>query len=361
MNVRPFGLERFVVRGERSARFILGSSGVAPFPLGDVPGLDVAAAVAQSDTQGDDVFARAVARARGVPVEHVVPTVGDTEAIFLALFALVNPHDRVLVESPAYFPFVEIPRVLGASVERFDRSLEDHWRIDVDDLIARLDDEVSVVVLANPNNPSGQLTPARDIVRLAEACEEVDAWLLVDDIFRTVVQPRPPVSHSLHSRIVTAESLTKAHGLSTLRAGWLLASPELMPRLHAARGLTSIHAGGLLPRLAAQAIVHEEVLLRRTFEFAHQNLARFRVFMHEHHELAWREPECQLIAAVRLPSGTDDLKFCELLLEEEGVMVVPGSFLELPGSVRFGFGAEPVKFEEGLRRVGAFLSRLRQR
>jgi aspartate/methionine/tyrosine aminotransferase len=357
MHVRPFDLERFVALHERASRFVLGSSGVASFPLRELPGLDLPAIVAQAESQADALLAQAVARARDVPVEHVLTAAGDTEAIFLALFGLVSPRDRVLVERPAYFPFAEIPRVLGARVERFDRDLADGWRVDVDDLVARLDDEVSVVVLASPNNPSGQLTPARDLVRLAEACEEVDAWLFVDDVFRAVVQPRAPTSHKLHPRIVTAESLTKAHGLSTLRAGWLLAAPELHERLRAAKGLTTIHQGGVLPRIAAHALAHEEVLLRRTLDVTHANLARFRRFASEHRALAWREPECPLLTAVKLPDGVDDQKLVEALLRETGVMLVPGSFLELPGFVRVGFGADPAVFAEGLARVDAFLER----
>jgi aspartate/methionine/tyrosine aminotransferase len=355
MNVRTFELERFVVRHQATASFVLGSSGIVPFPLRELPGLDLDAALAEGDRGGDDAFAHAVARARGVPLDHVLPTVGDTEALFLAPFALVSPGDRVLVEQPAYFPLVEVPRVLGARVERFDRSFEDGWRIDVDDLVARLDEDVALVALADPNNPTGQLTPPRDLVRLAEACEEVDAWLLVDEIFRSAVQPRPPVMHALHPRIVTAESLTKSHGLSSLRAGFLLASPEAMPRLRAARGITTIHSGGLAPRVAAQALAHEAQILRRTLDVTHRNLARFRAFLHAHPELSWREPESPLVSAVRLPPGTDDVKFAERLAATESVMVVPGSLLELPGFVRIGLGADPARFEEGLRRLDRFL------
>lgn len=355
MNLREFELARFQHANAHRARVILGGSGVADLPadelrLGREP---VEGSFASAGDQSP--VQRAIAQARGVPDDHALPVEGGTEALFVALFTLVSPGDRVLVESPTYFPIAEIPRVLGARVQALPRSLDEDWRLDVDEAIRLLDDDVSVVALANPNNPSGRLTPAKDLIRLAEACEEVGAWLLVDDAFRALVQPRPQVSHKLHPRIVTAETLTKCHGLSGIRAGWVLAPPELRPRLMRAKGLTTIVNPGVTQAYVLEALRHEERLLARALRITHENHARWRGFASAHPDLAWRAPDSPLIAAVRLPRGVDDVKHCETLLDEEGVLLVPGTFLGLPGFVRVGFGAEPAKFADGLERWGRHL------
>jgi len=350
VNVQPFELARFQHENRHRARVVLGGSGIAPAPAAELP----RAEPTFSDAD-EPAFARAVARARGVPVESVLPTVGGTEALFVALFGLVSPGDRVLVETPTYFPLHEIPRALGARVQALPRALEEGWRLDVDEAIRLLDDDVSVVALASPNNPTGRLTPARDLARLAAACEEVGAWVVVDEVFAPLVQPRPRAAHSLHPRIVSTGSLTKCQGLPGLRAGWALAAPEAMQSMKRAKGLSSIIGPSLSVPYAIEALQREDALLARALRITHANHARWRGFAQARHALQWREPDCPLIAAVKLPEGVDDVKHCEALLEEEGVLLVPGSFVGLPGFVRVGFGAEPEAFAQGLEGWGRLL------
>lgn len=354
MELHRFELEHFLAAHEQTARYVLGTSGVATLPLDALPTLGPAS-FDYGHVPGEPAVVAAVAAARGVPGDEVLLTVGGTEALLLAAFALVRPGSRVLVEAPTYFPLAEVPRLLGARVERFARREAADWAVDVDALIARLGRDVSMVSLSNPNNPTGRATPARDLVRIAKACEEVDAWLLVDDIFRAVVEPALPVSRTLHPRIVTAESLTKCHGLSGLRAGWLLAPPEVRARAREAKALTSITNPPTEQRFAAAALAQEGALLARTRRMTRENHAAFRTFLEERPGLAWRAPDHPLLAAVRLPDGTDDVAFCEALVRDEGVLLVPGSHVDLPGFLRIGFGAEPPLFAEGLSRVARFL------
>ncbi len=301
---------------------------------------------------------KAIAKSRGVAEENILVTVGGTEALFLVPFALVESGDRVLVETPTYFPVAEVPRALGADVERFARTMDENWALPVDRIIDALDDDVSLVSITNPNNPTGRLTGSDDLIRLADACQEADAWLLVDDIFKNLAQPLPPVSHTLHPRIMTAESLTKCYGLSGLRAGWLIAVPEVRDLLRDAKALTSIVNPHITQELAIDALRHEPKLLSRALRITHDNLSRFRKFMQAHSDLEWREPDSPLLTAVRLPPDTDDVAYCERLLEEEDVLLVPGTYVGLPGHVRVGFGSHRENFEAGLAGWARFHERM---
>jgi aspartate/methionine/tyrosine aminotransferase len=354
MNVMPFELARFQHENRHRAKHVLGGSGLAPAPVSMLS--PHPASFGDAD---EPAYRTAVAHARGVDVGHVLAAVGGTEALFMALFGLVSPGDRVLVETPTYYPLREIPRALGARVQSIPREMSEDWRLDVDEAIRLLDRDVSVVAITNPNNPTGRLTPARDLLRLAEACAEVDAWLVVDDIFGPLTQPRPPVSHALHPRIVSTGSLTKCHGLSGLRAGWTIGAPEAMTLMKRAKGLSTIVGPSLSVPYAIEALRREDELLARGLRITHENHTRWRGFLARHPELSWRAPDCPLIAAVKLPAGVDDIKFCEALLADQGVLVVPGTFVELPGFVRVGFGCEPASFSAGLDGFGRALDALR--
>lgn len=357
MRLPRFDLEHYLAAHEHRAKHVLGTSGVATVAPSEWPGsAPPALDLDYGPVPASERLVRAIAQARGVGEDEVLVTMGGTEALFLAPFALVEPGDRVLVETPTYHPVQAVPRALGAKVETFARTWEGGWDLPVDAIIDALDDDVALVSVTNPNNPTGRLTPRDELVRLAEACEEVDAWLLVDDIFKGVAQPTPPVSRTLHPRIVTAESLTKCHGLSGLRVGWLLAAPEVRDRLREAKALTSLVNPAMAQHLAVEALRREGELLQRALRIAHTNVARFRRFAQEHPQLAWREPDAPLLTAVKLPEGTDDVAFCEALLAREGVLLVPGTYLGLPGFVRLGFGARPETFEAGLAGLGRFLA-----
>lgn len=354
MKMDGFELEHFLTRHEHAADVVLGTSGLATLPADALPArID---SLDYGPMPAEPRLVHAIAAARYVPEEEVLVTVGGTEALFLAPFVLVESGKRVLVETPTYPPLLQVPRALGARVETFERRFEDDWHFDVDALIARLDDDVAYVALTNPNNPTGRLTSSSDLVRIARACEAVDAWLLVDDIFRPLVQPTPSVSRLLHPRIVTAESLTKCHGLSGLRTGWLIAPEALRDRFREAKALTSLVNAAPAQAFAIQAIHREDALLARGLRVTHENMARFKAFAKRWPQLAWRAPDAPLITALRLPEGEDDVAFCERLLEETRVLLVPGAYLGLPGFVRMGFGAQPEACAEGLERLDRHLT-----
>jgi aspartate/methionine/tyrosine aminotransferase len=129
-----------------------------------------------------------------------------------------------------------------------------------------------------------------------------------------------------------------------------------MQQMKRAKGLSSIIGPSLSVPHAVEALHHEDRLLARALRITHANHARWKGFAQKHPSLSWREPDCPLITAVQLPPGVDDVKHCETLLEQEGVLLVPGTFVGLPGFVRLGFGAQPDAFAAGLDAWGRLLA-----
>src|SRR5690606_29566001 len=119
----------------------------------------------------------------GVRRQEVLPALGTTHALWLALATLVQPGDEVLVERPAYEPLWRVPQQMGANVLRFDRHAERGYALEPAIVAARLTSHTKLVIVSNSHNPSGVKTSDRDLTELAASCARVGATLLVDEIY----------------------------------------------------------------------------------------------------------------------------------------------------------------------------------
>lgn len=357
MRLDRFHLEHWLAEHERSAARVLGASGIASATLADLGEPVVPPLLDYGEIPGDRALEEDVAAWQGVEREDVLLTVGGTEADFLVPFALVEPGDTVLVEAPTYPVLPLVPLALGAKVERFVRRFEDDFVLDVDDVLERIRPGVKLVSFTNPNNPTGQLLDPTDLLAIAEACEDVGAFVMVDEIFRDLAFRDVPVARTLHPRIVSTGSLTKCFGLSGLRCGWILADPEVRARCRDAKALTTVVNPAIEQGLSRVAIARRDALLERARAIARKNHARLASFMDEHADaLAWVPPEAAPLSAPKLVRERDDVAFATRLLREESVLLAPGSHLDLPGHVRIGFGSDPATFEDGLDRLARFLA-----
>ena len=338
--------EHWLTRYERHVQHDLGHSGVTP-PLH--------ALLAPPPTPdpydygafpAEDVYLAAIARQRDAVPAAIVATSGGAEALFLAYYALVGPGDTVLVERPTYFPLEAIPTSFGCRVEALERRVENGWQFDLDEVLARIRRGVKLVALANPNNPTGVATPPDALRAIAEACEDVGAYLLVDDIFRHVGPQQAP-SHTLHPRIISADSLTKCHGLGGLRAGWLVAPPEVADTLRDARALTTLTSPRASQHQAAHALANEAALLARTRAMITTNLATWQAFAATQ-TLRYQRPDSALLLAVTVPGAGDDEALARRAIETAGVLTVPGRYFGAPGTLRIGLGTDPAAFAAAL-------------
>ncbi|SDM06872.1 L-threonine O-3-phosphate decarboxylase [Halogranum gelatinilyticum] len=154
--------------------------------------------------------------------EHVVPTAGGLIAIRLALGVTVSPGDAVAVPAPSFGEYAREARLQGGDPEF----------VDADTLLDLDPEPYSVVVVCNPNNPTGQLYPADDLQRFARQCRRADTTLLVDEAFLDFTDS-PSIAGT--RGVVVARSLTKMFGLPGIRAGYAAAEGDLRERLETAR------------------------------------------------------------------------------------------------------------------------------
>lgn len=342
-----------------AARYNLANSGVLGCRTEDLaiePGDLVVNAPAPD---GYPPLLEAIGRRYGVAPEQVVTAAGASGANFLALATLVEPGDEVLVERPTYEPILAALRFLGARVRRFERRFEDGWRWDPGEIRPLLAGRIRLVVITDPHNPSGVLAGPADLAGLGRLAAEAGALVLVDEAYRDAWFEEAPPSHvHLGPQFVATSSLTKTHGLSGLRCGWILCAPGLADRMRRARDFMEAVGPVAADAVAAAAFRQIDRLEARSRAILEPNLRLVQAFFEENAE--WLDgvlPRRSVIAFPRLKKEEDAQALHDWLRGRE-TSIVPGRFFEAPRHFRLGFAVRTEDVAVGLGNVAEGLKRL---
>ena len=340
------------------ARFALTASEVPHFRLDRL-----AISIADLDLDGAShpryaPLREAIGRRYGAGPERVVCADGTSMANFLAMAALIEPGDEVLIERPTYEPLLGAASFLGADIKRFDRTAEQAFAIDLDRVVGAMTGRTRLIVVTNLHNPSSALIEEEELRSLAELAKQSNTRILVDEVYLdSAVPPRPTAAH-LGPEFVCTNSLTKVYGLSGLRCGWILAEPELAERMWRVNDLFGVNQAHPAERLACIAFEQLDTVIDGVPEMLGRNRALFNAFVESRRDLECMPAEHGIVAFPRWGGGATD-RLDTLLRERYDTAVVPGRWFEMPEHFRVGLGIGTEDFAEALERLGAALDELR--
>lgn len=294
----------------------------------------------------------------GVGADRVVAADGTSMANFLAMAALIEPGDEVLIETPTYELLLGAASFLGASIKRFERKATEAFRLDPGAVEAMLTNKTRLVVVTNLHNPSSALAGETELRAIGKLAAGAGARVLVDEVYLdAAVPPRSSAVH-LGPEFVCTNSLTKVYGLSGLRCGWILASPELAERMWRLNDLFGVNQAHPAERLACIAFDHIEQVVGDTPALLERNRRLFNQFVASRSDLAC-VPSEHGITAFPLWKGGDTQRLDDHLRHRYDSSVVPGRWFEMPLHFRLGFYPPSDEFEEALGRLASALDELR--
>ena len=344
-----------------AARYNLANSGILPCTLNDLPVRLEEIEINGANADGYGPLLAAIAARYEVDAACVVTAQGTSFANFLAMATVLERGDEVLIERPAYDPFVSAASYLGAEIKRFDRRFENGWQIDTDELRQLISSRTKLIVISSPHNPSGVAVDQQTIRRLGELAAKVGARVLVDEVYRDVLfEEARPVSLHLGKQFIVTSSLTKSYGLSGLRCGWVLCEPELaerMRRLNDLFGAVGVMASEQLSLIAFQ---HLDQLLVRSRTLIEANKRLVEEFLKgQTDQLECVVPPQTMIVFPRLREHESSEPLDDLLRQFE-TSIVPGKFFEAPPHFRLGFGIRTEDVATGLGHLTTALQMLAQ-
>jgi aspartate/methionine/tyrosine aminotransferase len=340
------------------AKYNLATSGVINFPLADLPVKLEQLEINGPTTYGYQPLQERLAKKSGVAPECVVASQGTSMANHLALAALFEQGDEVLIEKPTYELILSAVRYLGAEIKRFPRRFENDFRADPKELAKHVTSKTKLIVLCNLHNPSSALIDEETMRQVGEIAASAGARVLVDEVYMEAVWDRPwRSSFHLGGNFVATTSLTKAYGLSGLRCGWILAQPDLAERMWRLNDLfaaTPAHPAELLSVIALDNLEKPAARARMLLE---QNRKALNAFLDSRDDLEVFRPGIGTTVFPRLKQGSVSELF-RLLQDKYETSIVPGEYFEMPQHFRIGIGGEPEMTAIALSRLAAALDEL---
>ena len=284
------------------------------------------------------------ATALGAPTsaEEVVLTSGASEAAELALTALVNNGDEVLVPSPGYPLYPAILSKLGADTRYYQLNPERGWEPTVSEVRSLINKRTRALILINPNNPTGSITSNNTTYALLKLASEYKLPVISDEVYRELCFTTAPASAScmapaISTPVITLESLSKTHLVPGWRVGWMrFTNAEKMPAV--VNAISKLASGRLCSPTPTQYAIRpaldgskdflndfvQEIRKRR--DYATERIKAVRGLSSDIPAAAFY----LMMKVADLRNKTDE-RFALELLERTGVLVVQGS----------GFGLDP--------------------
>jgi len=337
------------------ARFNLAASGVPSYPLAELPARIEDLEICGPTGYGYAPLLERLARKCGVAPECVVAATGTSMANHLAMAALVEPGDEVLIEHPTYELLLSAATYLGADIRRFQRRFEDGFRVDPREVEHAITPRTRLVALTNLHNPSGVRADEAALQLVGEIARRHGAQVLVDEVYlEALYEPGVRSAFHLGDNFVVTSSLTKAYGLSGLRCGWVLAAAPLAERMWRLNDLFGVNAAHPAELLSVIALDNLEKIAARAKKLLAANRVQLNKFFDSRRDLTVVRPEAGTIAFPHLAGGNVD-RLCALLRERYETSVVPGRFFEMPEHFRVGIAGAPETIAGGLERLGAAL------
>jgi aspartate/methionine/tyrosine aminotransferase len=341
-----------------AARYNLATSGLTDYPLSKLPVRVDDLEITGPGLYGYPPLRERLTRKTGASDENLVLSIGTSMANFIALSAMIERGDEVLIEQPTYQPLLQIAQWLGANIRRFERNPDENWKIDIAKLERELQPTTKLLVLTNLHNPSSALIDESTMTEIGRATARVGARVFVDEVYlETIFDHQWRSAFFLGDSFTVTSSLTKAYGLSGLRCGWILTQAELAERMNDLIDLTYGVPAHSAERLSIIALDHLAQIAQHSRDLLERNRAQLNSFLASQTKYLKCDPSrLGTTVSPRLRTGRVD-EFCDFLRDEFETTVVPGRFFEAPDHFRIGVGGPANVLERGLEQIAGALEK----
>ncbi|MGZ6540224.1 MAG: pyridoxal phosphate-dependent aminotransferase, partial [Bacteroidia bacterium] len=149
---------------------------------------------------------------------NVLITAGASSALFIVATSLLSKEDHLIVLRPNYSSNIETPRAIGCEISFSELDFSNDFAVSVDDIRSKIKKNTKLISITHPHNPTGTIIPKNIMMELASLAEKNNCFLLVDETYRELnFESKLPLAASLHNRIISVSSVSKAYGLPGIR------------------------------------------------------------------------------------------------------------------------------------------------
>lgn len=286
-------------------------------------------------------------------------TSSGVSALMVAMQALLDPGDRVVVVTPVWPNVVQIPAILGARVARVGlEPRQGAWRLDLDRLLSAITPQTRLVIVNSPGNPTGWMMPPEARRPLLDHCRRLGVWLLTDDVYERLAFDRDRAASLLEiadpeDRLISANSFSKAWLMTGWRLGWLVAPTALQADIGKLVEFNTSCAPDFVQAAGIAALAEGEphvARLRENLRGARDQLLGALAALDG---VEATRPDGGMYVMLRLAGHTDSVALAKRLVAERGLGLAPGAAFgpEAEGWLRWCVAVAPEALAEGVRRL----------
>jgi aspartate/methionine/tyrosine aminotransferase len=376
MKIEKFEMTRMQCLYEKEVELDLSETTVLPLRVSELlGGVDeverfIANELSYPESEGSQLFRERIAQFyMDCKPENITVTNGGSEANYVTLWTLLEPSGRLACMIPNFMQAWGLGRAYADGVDAFQLGMQKEadqyrWELDVESLKRAVTPKTNVILITNPNNPTGSVLTAAEMDAVVDVATESGAWLVVDEMYRgaEVQGGTTPSFWGRYEKVVITSGLSKAFGLGGLRTGWVVAPPKLIEEfrirldyLTCTPSLLSDHLGTIVMEPQRR-----ESILARTRQIIRKNLPPIEEWFLKRDDLfTYVRPEAGafVYCGYKLPINSTEL--INRLRIEQSVLLTAGDQHGLDKGIRTGFGYDVEKTLKGLARVEALMRSLK--
>ncbi|MFB3853978.1 MAG: aminotransferase class I/II-fold pyridoxal phosphate-dependent enzyme [Vicinamibacterales bacterium] len=365
MKIEPFEMERWQSTWENEVACNLSESGVHPLRVEDLVDSGQAAELLRQElgypqTNGTRALREAIAALYpGAAAANIEVTNGGAEANFVVAWRFLEPGDEAVMMVPNYMQLRGLARAFAGKLHEWPlvASYEaGRWRADLDHLARLVTGRTKLILICNPNNPTGARLDSATLDEICRIAGRHGAWVVADEIYRgaELDGEETPTVWGRYERALVTCGLSKAYGLPGLRIGWVVAPPEVADATWMYHDYTTIAPSALSDRLATIALsrASRPKILDRTRSILRANLPVIRAWLDRRPDVfRLIPPEAGAIVYPSYNLPINSTALAERLRRDESLLVVPGDQFGMDGYLRIGYGGTVGQLQGGLDRL----------
>ena len=360
MNIQAFSLERIQSIYENTVDYNLTESGFHPFTLHELLTPEQLhdiqhTVLGYGQTNGSIPLRETIARLyKGINSECVLVTNGSAEANFVACHSLLDKGDEVVMMVPNYMQIWGIVEEMGCIPKAFHLKEENNWAPDLDELRRLVNSNTKMIVICNPNNPTGYTLSGAEMDAIVAIARENDAWVFSDEVYRGAELDGVEIDSFIgkYEKVLVNGGLSKAYALPGLRLGWLAGPESIIADAWAYHDYTSITAGILSHKIGEIVLQSEKRLeiLNRNRKMLNENLNYLQAWISEQGDFFhFIPPKAGGMAFVRYNAPhVNSTDLSDWIRVNKSVFILPGDCYGMDGYFRLGIGERKNFLIEGL-------------
>lgn len=368
MQMRPFQIERYFAQYEFSTKYIMGASDCDGYSLeyilNNADEIEIDAwkkmHLGYTDSQGSLFLRNAIAQQyKSVEAKNVVVmSPGEANFIFSNIF--LKQGDQVICIHPSYQSLYEIPISLGCEVIFWKPSSTFPWTYSVEDLQALLTPKTKLLIINFPHNPTGFIPTKSEILKIKELAAENNIVIYSDEMYFDIIYEKDDILPSIadiYPKGIVVSGMSKSFGLAGLRIGWIITKDEqLLQKILSFKDFLSICNNTPSEILSFIALNHKEKFINPNIKKIVSNIFVFEKFLQKYANIfSFSKMKAGSTAFVELKIDKTSLEFCEKLVKETSIMLLPSEVFDYGSKhIRVGFGRS--NFPDGLALFDQWLS-----